>query len=184
MAERHITSASGRYVDVAVMSPVYPKRHRVPLLISGEWTAEVKRVLKALAMSVRIMDGPVGRASSIKMVRSIFVKGMEALTAECTLAAAAAGVTGDVLPSLKERHPFVDVEAHAIYNFDRSLTHGERRSAEMLEVAKMLKDLDLPNVMSSATAEWQKLLGDIGGRRDDEPTLEEIVGALLPELRG
>ena len=61
-------------------------------------------------MAPKAVEGPVGRASSIKMVRSIMVKGLEALTAECSLAAAAAGVSEEVFPSLKSGHPKIDVE--------------------------------------------------------------------------
>ena len=100
----------------------------------------------------------VGRASSIKMVRSIMVKGLEALTAECALAAVAAGVADDVFPSLNTgAHP-IDVAARATYNFERSFRHGQRRAAEMDEVAKMLSDLGLPNSMATATSAWQRAL--------------------------
>ncbi|MBC7312161.1 MAG: NAD(P)-dependent oxidoreductase, partial [Rhizobium sp.] len=34
-----VEAAGGRYVDVAVMAPVYPKRHEVPLLLSGPHAA-------------------------------------------------------------------------------------------------------------------------------------------------
>lgn len=183
LAEQYIDGAKARYVDVAVMAPVYPKRHLVPVLISGKWSADIAPILEALPMALRVVDGPVGRASSIKMVRSIFVKGMEALTAECTLAAAAAGVTDEVLPSLKTGRPHVDLEAHAVYNFERSLTHGARRSAEMVEVAKMLDDLRLPKSVSGAAANWQKALGEIGNHFDEGSSLEAITAYLLPKLK-
>ena len=144
------------------MAPVYPEQHRVPLLISGSWTDEIAPAFASLSMNFRVVAGPVGRASSIKMVRSIMVKGMEALTAECALAAVAAGVADEVLPSLKTGHPQIDVESRAIYNFERSLVHGLRRAAEMDEVSKMLEDLGLPNNMSQACAVWQRKIGETG----------------------
>ena len=138
------------------MEPVYPKQHLVPLFLSGNSTSPAKPILTALPLNFSIIDGPIGRASSIKMVRSIMVKGMEALTAECTLAATAAGVLDEVLPSLKTGHPHIDVETHATYNFERSIVHGLRRAAEMEEVSKMLRDLGLPNNMSQASSVWQR----------------------------
>ena len=53
-------------------------------------------ILEKLPMDVKIIEGPVGKASSIKMVRSIMVKGLEALTAECALAAVEADVLDEV----------------------------------------------------------------------------------------
>lgn len=153
-----VRAAGGRYLDVAVMAPVYPKQHMVPCLMSGPDAQELASVLAALPMNVRVMGDRIGRASSIKMVRSIMVKGLEALTAECVLAAVAAGVEDEVFPSLKSGHPHIDVPERAAYNFERSLIHGKRRASEMDEVAKMLTDLGLPNGMAAATADWQRAL--------------------------
>lgn len=157
-----ITSAGARYLDVAVMAPVYPRRNLVPCLLSGPEAAEVAPMLAGLPMEVRVVGDAVGRASSVKMVRSVLVKGMEALTAECVLAAVLAGVEDEVFPSMKTAHPNLDVPARAAYNFERTLVHGQRRAAEMDEVAKMLAGLGLPNVLSTATAEWQRTLSASG----------------------
>ncbi len=185
-----IQTAGGRYVDVAVMAPVYPKRNLVPVLISGDWVTDILPVFNALPMDAQVVDGPVGRASSVKMVRSIMVKGMEALTAECALAAVAAGVLEEVMPSLKSGHPKIDVVARAMYNFDRSSIHGKRRASEMDEVAEMLTDLGLPNSMSRASAVWQRKIAehldftfDTEGDGDHVEDLGKIASQLLPALK-
>lgn len=157
-----VEGAGGRYVDVAVMAPVYPKLNMVPLLISGPHAEAAEAYLSDLPMSPRAVPGEVGRASSIKMIRSVMVKGLEALTAECTMAAIAAGVADEVLPSLLNGHPKLDVAARAAYNFERALQHGERRAAEMDEVAVTLADLGLPNGMTLAAAEWERVIGRSG----------------------
>ena len=157
-ASQTIESVGGYYVDVAVMAPVHPQKHMVPLLISGDKTFKASLILEGLPMNSRVIDGPVGRASSIKMVRSIMVKGLEALTAECTLAAVEADVLDEVFTSLSDGHPHFDIFKHSIYNFERSLTHGKRRVEELREVAKMLDDLHIMNQMSQATAVWQEKL--------------------------
>lgn len=69
-----IEAGGGRYVDVAVMAPVHPKLNMVPLLISGPHAEAAAPVLESLPMSLRVVDGPVGAASSIKMIRSVMVK--------------------------------------------------------------------------------------------------------------
>ena len=176
-----------RYVDVAVMEPVYPKQLDVPLLISGQWSGDVLDILAQLSLNFRILEGAVGRASSIKMVRSIMVKGLEALTAECALAAHAADVMEEVFPSLRDGHPNIDVQQRATYNFERSMTHGIRRAAEMDEVAKMVADLGLPNDLARATAHWQRVIAD--NTLDRTATkkgrdLQSLVDELLPRIRG
>ncbi|WP_417205412.1 DUF1932 domain-containing protein [Antarctobacter sp.] len=173
-AEGIVTAAGGRYLDVAVMAPVHPKRNLVPCLISGPQAEAVAQLLTALPMQVRVVGETVGRASSIKLVRSIMVKGMEALTAECVLAAVAAGVEDEVFPSLKDGHPGIDVPAHAAYNFERSLVHGARRAAEMDEAAQMLGDLGLPGDMSAATARWQRALSSGGVEMPEGATPDHV----------
>ena len=157
----YVQAAGGRYVDVAVMAPVYPKKNLVPLLISSVWANDANSILKKLPMNSRAIKGAVGRASTVKMVRSIMVKGLEALTAECALAAVEADVLDEVFTSLSDGHPHFDIFEHSIYNLERSLTHGHRRAEELKEVSKMLKDLKLINRMSKATAIWQGKLGSL-----------------------
>ena len=158
---RSIESNGGCYVDVAVMAPVFSKKNLVPLLISGRKAAKASAVLEKLPMNAKVIDGPVGRASSVKMVRSIMVKGLEALTAECTLAAVEAGILDEVFASISDGHPYFDILTHAMYNFERSLSHGKRRAEELEEVSKMLDELMLTNQMSKAAAIWQKKLGSL-----------------------
>lgn len=164
-----IEAAGARYLDVAVMAPVHPRRNRVPCLASGPTAAHDAERLRGLPMEVRAVGAEVGRASAIKLVRSIMVKGLEALTAECALAAVAADVADEVFPSLKSGHPGLDVPGRAAYNFERSLRHGARRAAEMEGAAAMLEDLGLPGGMSRAAAEWQRRLALTGDSLPDVP---------------
>lgn len=78
------------------------------------------------------------------------------------MAAVAAGVEDEVLPSLLNGHPKLDVAERAAYNFERSLRHGERRAAEMEEVAVTLAELGLPNSMSAASVGWQRTIAGTG----------------------
>ena len=181
-----MTQAGGRYVDVAVMSPVHPKLNLAPCLISGPHAADLAPILEGLPMSVRVIEGPVGAASSIKMIRSIMVKGLEALSAECVLAAVAAGVEDEVLGSLLKSHPGTDWPRAAAYNFERSIAHGERRAAEMEEVAKTLADLGLFSDVTQGTIRWQRRLAGAGLPIPQTPPEDgpvEIANDLLRALR-
>ena len=57
--------------------------------------------LGALGMRPTVVGDRVGQASTIKMMRSVMIKGIEALTAECLLGARLAGVDERVLASLQ-----------------------------------------------------------------------------------
>lgn len=140
------------YLDVAVMSPVYPAELAVPLLVSGpDADIGAERLRAAGFNNIRAVGDSVGRASSIKMIRSIMVKGIEALTAEMLLAGDAAGVTDEVLASLGS-----DSATKAAYNLERMKTHGMRRAAEMEESAKTLEALGVDPVMTRGTVIRQR----------------------------
>ena len=176
-----IETAGGRYVDVAVMSPVHPKKHRVPLLVSGPHADAAVLSLEALDMWPEVAGDEVGQASSIKMIRSVMIKGFEALTAECLLAARRAGVDEQVIASLEVSDPDIAWRRRGAYNLERMLVHGTRRAAEMREVAITVAALDLPNGMSQAAADWQALLSRRGidpGEDDLTVRLERALSAL------
>nr|WP_209022881.1 NAD(P)-dependent oxidoreductase [Sphingomonas kaistensis] len=162
-AARIVTAAGAHYVDVAVMAPVLPARLAVPLLVAGEQADAAAARLRAYGFGTVAIAGPsVGDASSIKMIRSAMVKGIEALTAECLLAAHRAGVTDAVLASLAASSSPADWSVQADYNLDRMLVHGLRRAAEMEEVARTLEDLGIDPAMTRGIIARQRALGRLG----------------------
>ena len=159
-----VDAAGGRYVDVAVMAPVHPRLHRTPLLISGPHVEAAAQALAALDMSARIHEGPVGAASAVKMIRSIMMKGLEALVCECVLAGRKAGVIETVLDSLDDTYPGFGWKKRSAYMLERVITHGVRRAAEMREAAVTVDLLGLKGEMSRATVGWQQTIGELGLR--------------------
>ncbi|RQW45673.1 NAD(P)-dependent oxidoreductase [Novosphingobium sp. LASN5T] len=156
-AAKAIEAAGGRYVDVAVLAPVHPARMNVPLLLAGEAAARAEALLREAGFAnVRIVGAEIGRASAIKMIRSIMVKGIEALTAEMMLAASAAGVVDEVLASLDASEKRESWTVRAAYNVERMTTHGIRRAAEMEESCKTLESLGIEPVMTSGTVRRQR----------------------------
>ncbi len=150
-----IEAAGGRYIDVAIMAPVIPARLHVPLAVSGPHAAAADSALRAAGFSnVRIVADSVGAAAAIKMIRSVMIKGIEALTAEMIAAGDAAGVTEEVLASLGG-----DWASRAAYNLDRMRQHGTCRAAEMREVAATLDALGIEPVMTRGTIRRQAEMG-------------------------
>jgi len=161
-ADEVITAAGGAYVDMAIMAPVHPKGHETPVLVSGPHVAAALSLMQQLGMKGAGAGTNVGDASTITMLRSVIIKGMEALTAEAFLAARRAGVEQAVIASLQASDGGIDWRARGAYNLERMLVHGARRAAEMQEVVRCLHDLGLPSRMASATATWQADLAALG----------------------
>ena len=156
-----VEGAGGRYVDAAIMAPVHPRRRGVPILLAGPHADTGHAALAAAGFTdLRVVAGPVGAAAAIKMIRSVMIKGIEALTAECVIAAHRVGAVDEVLGLLG-----AEWAEKADYNLERMLVHGRRRADEMGEVAATLADLGVDPGMSRATAVWQRRLG-----RGDAPS--------------
>jgi 3-hydroxyisobutyrate dehydrogenase-like beta-hydroxyacid dehydrogenase len=158
-----IEAAGGRYADVAVLAPVEPARMAVPLMVSGVCADEAAAKLREAGFgNVRTVGAEVGRASSIKMIRSVMIKGIEALTDEMMAAAEAAGVSREVLASLDASERPRAWSERAAYNIERMATHGARRAAEMEEAARTLASLGVEPVMTAATIRRQRAAASKG----------------------
>jgi 3-hydroxyisobutyrate dehydrogenase-like beta-hydroxyacid dehydrogenase len=178
-----VEEAGGHYVDVAVMAPVGHDLN-VPLLVCGPHAAEAEQKLLLLGFSnVSAAGGAIGKASAIKLCRSIMVK--EALTAEMVMAASSAGVLDEVLASLDASEKQIGWRTRADYNLDRMLLHGRRRSAEMAEASEMIRNLGISPMMTDNTVNWQQGLGELDMRPLPE-TLEGKTEAIRqsPKFKG
>lgn len=179
-----------RYVDVAIVSAIYPARHKSPMMLAGAHAAFAEPVLASLGMKTQIVGSDVGAAAAIKMIRSVMIKGIEALTLECFLAASRAGVVDRVAASLHNNYPGVDWHKMSEYNIERMASHGIRRAAEMREVADTLRELGVKPLMTAGTIERQQQLGEIGRRPEVKDAVAkgrtEMLAAIdgaLPEKR-
>jgi 3-hydroxyisobutyrate dehydrogenase-like beta-hydroxyacid dehydrogenase len=186
-----LLAGSARYVDVAVMAPVHPALHQTPVLLAGPHAEAVQSIMQELGMKPSIAGPEIGQAAAIKMVRSVMIKGMEALTAECFLAATRAGVTPQILASLSKSFPTLDWTKIVAYNLERMANHGTRRAAEMEEVADTLRELGIDPHMASATVQRQRQMGALGKGKDiqdaidqgGDETLRAVSAALAGEKR-
>lgn len=159
---RTIAGTGARFVEIAVMGPVPPEGHRVPMLAGGAAAPEFIERFAPFGLRIDIAGAEVGAAAATKMFRSIVVKGMEALLTECVLAASRYGAEPRVFASLDESFPGLNWSELADYMVGRVVVHGERRAREMEEVAETLRALDIEPIMAEAAArrmEWMAQLG-------------------------
>ena len=174
-AAEAITAAGANYIDMAVMAPVHPQREKTPVLLSGPEAERACTLLLELGMKPRVVGDKVGAASAIKLTRSIMIKGMEALFAECFLTARLNGVEDEVLASFEASDPDINWKKRRNYTMNRMTVHGRRRAAEMREAASMIAELGLPNHMADSTARWQQMLGDLPLETDE---IDDVLKAL------
>lgn len=178
-----VGAQSAMFVEIAVMGPVPPYLHKVPMLLGGAAASEFASIFEPLGMRMEIVSTDrIGRAAAVKMFRSIVYKGMEALLFECVLGAGHYGADERVFQSLNESFPGLDFKKLADYMIGRVAIHGERRAREMEEVAATLSGLDIEPMMASATVrrmDWAAELGlkeHFGGKFPD--TYQQVLDAI------
>ncbi len=158
-----IGATGAHFIEVAVMAPVPPYGHRVPMLLGGADAPLFVERLAPFGLRLQTLDGaPIGAAAAVKMCRSIVVKGLEALMCECVVAAGRFGADRHVFASLNESFPGLDWMALADYMVGRVVVHGERRAREMEEVAETLRAIGIDPIMAEAAArrqDWSARLG-------------------------
>ena len=139
-------------------------------------------LIDELEMRGAIAGDEVGQAAGLKMIRSVMIKGIEALTLECFLAAKRAGIVDEVAASLKNNYPTLDWNKVIEYNIERMASHGVRRADEMDQVAETLRELGIDPLMASATSTRQREMGQIGKEPAVRKTLKEGRAAMLDAI--
>ena len=181
-AARAVASAGGRYVEAAVMTSVPPHGLRSPMLLGGPDAQTFAELAAPLGMQLRVFSERIGEASSVKMCRSVMIKGLEALTTECMLAARHYGVEREVLGSLGDTLPHEDWPGLARYVISRALLHGRRRAEEMREVARTVSEAGIEPLLSRAVAERQDWAWEQGRTMGPDALASSDLGALLDAL--
>jgi 3-hydroxyisobutyrate dehydrogenase-like beta-hydroxyacid dehydrogenase len=178
-----ILGGAARYVDVAILAPIYPKKHQTPLLLAGPHAqAALPLLIDELDMRGAIASDEIGAAAALKMIRGVMIKGIEALTAECFLAAHRAGIAPEVAVSLKNNYPTIDWDKVIAYNLERMASHGIRRAEEMEQVAATLRELGVAPLMTEAIVRRQREMGELGkndavraAKREGGPAMLEAI---------
>lgn len=137
-AARLAQDRSVRYVDTAIMGAISLNWVRTPLLAAGEGADEFKRLMEQVGGRVKLIEGgAAGDAISLKILRSVFTKGMEALCVELLVSAEKQGVREKLYEQLSDidqtpLRDFIDmlVRTHVV--------HAGRRAHEVHDANKEL----------------------------------------------
>ena len=161
------------FVEVAIMGPVSPSLDRVPMLLAGEAASVFRDIFAPYGMSLEIVSDKIGGAAAIKLCRSIFVKGLEALMLECTMASLEYDADVRVFESLQKSFPGIDWQRLAGYMISRVVIHGGRRAREMEEAAGMLTSIGIEPIVTEAAARRQDWCARLG--------VKDALGAHPPD---
>lgn len=157
-----IRPSGAEFVEGAILGAVGAAGAATRILTGGPKAAEAADTLCRLGLNVRSYSPQIGPASTFKMLRSIFSKGLEALLLELLIAGRRAGLAEDLWKDVVDfmsRHRFEDVASNWVRS--HPVAH-QRRYHEMVQVLETMRELGVDPVMSRATAAFFERSGSLG----------------------
>ena len=144
----HPTGAG--FADVALLGTVPALGVRTPALASGDGAERFAELMRPLGMPVEVVGDEPGDAAGLKLLRSVFMKGVAASALESVEGAKARGADEWL------RRQIAEVLGEPLLErlLSGSVTHAERRLDEMEAAAAYLEELGVDLRVSRAAAGW------------------------------
>ena len=138
------------FVDAAMLGSLPKDKHQVPITASGNGASKFQEVMAPHGMKITLAGEKAGAASAIKLVRSIFMKGIASLMIEMLQAADAYGVSDEVVSSISKSMDGIPFTSHLDRLVTGSALHCTRRAAELKGSIAMLSEAELSPEMTTA----------------------------------
>lgn len=137
LARRVAQGRAVHFVDVAITGAVNLGGRKTPLLVAGGKAGFVQELFLPLGGSVRVVGGQPGDAAALKLLRSIYTKGTEALAVECLVTAQQMGLREQLHAVLQ------DIDETPLRTLMESMVrthipHSARRRNEVAEARQQM----------------------------------------------
>jgi 3-hydroxyisobutyrate dehydrogenase-like beta-hydroxyacid dehydrogenase len=151
-----VAQTGAGFADVALLGPVPARGLGTPALASGDAARRFTELVRPLGMPVEVVGSEPGEAAGLKLLRSVFMKGLAASVLESVEAAKARGAEEWL------RREIADVIGEPLLArlLSGSVAHAGRRLDEMTAAAAYLEELGVEPRVSRAAADW---LGSLAG---------------------
>ena len=149
-----IAATGAAFADVALLGGVPARGVRTPALASGDGAERFAELMRPLGMPVTVVGREPGDAAGLKLLRSVFMKGLAASVLESVEAARRRGgddwLRGEIAEVVGE--PLLE------RLLSGSVAHAERRREEMDAAAAHLRELGVEPRVAEAAAGWLRQL--------------------------
>jgi len=158
-----VATAGARFADVALLGPVPARGLATPALAAGSGARGFADAFGPLGMPVEVVSDDPGAAATLKLVRSVFTKGLAAAALESLRAAEVAGhrdwLEGEIAEVIGE--PLLERVVEG------SRRHAVRRVDELRAAREVLLELGVePRVVDASTAVLEELAAPVVPDRD------------------
>ena len=179
---RVIEAGGGHPVDGAICDPAEVYGHEVVTLISGPGAKRLSEAMARYGMRLQVLSERVGDASALKVVRSVFTKGLMMTFLESIEAARRCGLVEELLESIAGTVEGLPLRDLALSLAGTSLIVAERRAQEMEGVVSALESLGVDSHISAASLEKFRWLQGFDFHEELGGVPPESVEAMLRAL--
>lgn len=178
-----IESGGGRYIDVAVMGGFFKQGIKAPMLVAGQEAEAAVAWMNASGFVATLLGPKPGSASSVKMLRSVLVKGIEALGVEALVTARRQGILDEVLGCLGDADDMT-LGGFITMLVQTHVVHAHRRWEEMGLVARTLRETGVDPLMTEAIERSHRRSVDahIAPADGQVPSLDEALKILSEKV--
>jgi 3-hydroxyisobutyrate dehydrogenase-like beta-hydroxyacid dehydrogenase len=151
-----VENSGARFADVALLGPVPTRGLGTAVLASGSGAQAFADLVGPLGMPVTVVSDQAGDAAAMKLVRSVFMKGLAASAVESMRAAEAAGYADWLADEI------ADVIGRPLLErlLEGSERHAARRVDEMEAAVELLRELGVEPRIATASAALLSELAD------------------------
>jgi 3-hydroxyisobutyrate dehydrogenase-like beta-hydroxyacid dehydrogenase len=182
IAAARIAAADADYADVGVLGTVETSSHRVPMLAAGTGAERWARLGEKHGLNITVIAGPAGTATVVKLLRSVYLKGRDALLVEMLVAARRYGLDDVLIETIPADAPFPLVADRVLASLG---LYADRRADELAASADVEARAGVDPVMARAGEERLRRVGSLGLRErfgGERPTESTKVLELLEAL--
>jgi 3-hydroxyisobutyrate dehydrogenase-like beta-hydroxyacid dehydrogenase len=155
-----VAGAGARFADVALLGPIPARGLGTPALASGDGARAFADALGPLGMPVAVVSDHAGDAAALKLLRSVFMKGLAASAIESLRAAEATGHAEWLEQQL------ADVIGRPLLErlLEGSRVHAARRVDEMAAARDLVLELGVEPRIAAASMALLAELSESRGR--------------------
>jgi 3-hydroxyisobutyrate dehydrogenase-like beta-hydroxyacid dehydrogenase len=170
-----VSKAGIDFVDGGIIGLAAWKPHTTCLYLAGPRAEEVAACFSAGPLDTKVLAGPVGKASALKMCYAANTKGTVALLAAIVATAESLGVRDELFEQWNHDDPALPGQVEK--RIQANVPKAWRFVGEMEEISRTFREAGAPGEFHAGAADIYARLAKFKGPRTP-PTFDEIIAAL------
>ena len=159
-----IEGRGGSFIEVAMLGTIASYGFKSPMLACGKRADQFVKLLANMGFSVTFLSKEIGKASYMKMLRSVFAKGVEALLLEMLIGAKRCDLMEPLVDGIVKHMDGSSFQEIANTWITTNVIHSKRRAEEMEHVVETLEELEVKPIMATAARDRLRSSSKLGLR--------------------